>query len=172
MKFDLAETTPESIMHVFRIIEDLGKDPSLVRSLTAEEFLDLLQEVTLIGASIFGEEVWNHRWRNPQVIPGETIVSGDRAHIGTVKSEVKNIHKPKLFGPQKVAQQLMWDIYSQANEYKKRLSIPGKNSGEWKRPVSDAPLELPSETRKLVQDAREAERNAIYFRLRKRGVLK
>lgn len=92
MKEHPEELPPEQIllrMKALSLIEDLTNTSKYIDLLSAEDILQILEQLLIFSRLFFSEEYWNLRYRNPEVTAGETNTSKDNRKVGTIESNRK-----------------------------------------------------------------------------------
>lgn len=72
-------------------------DSKNVDLLSAEDVFEIVKEVAIFGRSFFSEEFWSTRYRNKELIVGETDTSIGTLTSGTVSSTEKPLYKKRIY---------------------------------------------------------------------------
>lgn len=123
--FNVHDVSEKQIMDFYllqKFLEEL--DIQAIRQLTAEQFLNLFQEVCSLGVNFFGDEFKNMHARNAQTEVGETITDKDDPDYGMIRSKRKIRFPPKLFMGDLKSQIYFEKQYLKGQNLKRKFSIP------------------------------------------------
>lgn len=119
--------------------------------LSAEDFLEVLKEVCLFGRSFFSEEFWSTRYRNKEIVVGETDTSPiSTPTSGTVVSKSYNLFRKHAYPANAVLQDWLEELFAVAKSLQEALKNGDKTPN---LVISDSQRrELDYRTKKVFDD--------------------
>lgn len=113
--------TPEQAevrMRILTMVTTMMDHASVLDLLSAEDVFSVIEEVALMAACFFSEEFWTTRYRNSEIIAGETDTSIGTTTSGTVSSKKIPLYKKRIIPGDPALKQFFSELASVVGMWK------------------------------------------------------